>query len=122
MKRFIVNDKEVEYLHISEDHDGTIRVEYEEKFNIITAHMGVIMERLRGNGLWGVHVFKRLEYDIIEILVKSEDQIVGTLHALGIPHACYEVLYDDLIIVIDTPLLEKALLVEASMDKEMASV
>ena len=122
MKRYIVNDKEVEYLHIQEDRDGTIRVEYEEKFNIVTAHMGAIMERLRDNRLDGVLVFKRLEYDVICVVVKSEAQIVGTLHALGIPHACYDVLYDDLTIVIDVPLLERALLVENVVGSEEAIV
>ena len=112
MKRYIVNDKEVEYLHIEEKPDGTIKVQYAEKFNLVTAHMGVIMEKLRDNGLNGVHVFKRLKYDIIDIWLKDINQIHGVLGALNVPHACYEVLYDDAIIVIDTPLYEHALEME----------
>ena len=71
MKRYIVNDKEVEYLHIEEKHDGTTIVHYEEKFNIVTAHMGVIMEKLRDNNLNGVLVFKDIKHDIISILLKE---------------------------------------------------
>ena len=112
MKRFIVNDKEVGYLHIDEDNADVLKVSYEEQFNIITAHMSVIMERLRDERLYGVHVFKRLMQKIIIIQLKSEDQVIRALHALSIPHACYEVMYDELCIVIDTPLLEKALELE----------
>ena len=109
MVKYIVNNKEVEYLHIEERHDGTTVVTFEEKFNLINAHMGVIMQKLCDNGIDGVHVFKRLKHNIIDIWLKDINQIHGVLGALNVPHACYEVMYDDAIIVIDTPLYERAL-------------
>ncbi len=120
MKRYIVNDREVEYLHIEEKPDGTIKVHYAEKFNLVTAHMGVIMDKLRDNGLNSVHVFKDLKYDIIQIWLKDINQIHGVLGALNVPHACYEVLYDDAIIVIDVPLYEQALEIQTTVSKQKA--
>ena len=40
MRKYIVNNKEVEYLHI-EEKDGATVVTFEEKFNIVNAHMSV---------------------------------------------------------------------------------
>lgn len=120
MVKYIVNNKEVEYLHIEERRDGTTIVTFEEKFNVITAHMGFIMQKLRDNNLDGVLVFKDLKHGIISIWLKDIDQVHGTLHALNVPHACYEVLYDDLIIVIDVPRLEHALEMESSVSPKYA--
>lgn len=108
MKKFIVNNQEVEYLRIKEENDAII-VEYDEKFNLITAHMGVIMEKLRDNGLYGVLVFKDLKHHIISIWLDDINQVAGVLHSLHIPPLTYEVLYDDLILVVDTPLLEQSI-------------
>lgn len=112
MTKYIVNNKEVEYLHIEQKMDGTTIVTYEEKFNLVTAHMGVIMQKLRDNDLNGVHVFKDLKHEIISILLDDLSQANGVLYSLNVPHACYEILYDDAIIVIDTPMYEKALEME----------
>ena len=112
MTKYIVNNKEVEYLHIEERHDGTTVVTFEEKFNIVTAHMGFIMRKLRDNNLDGVLVFKDLQHDIISILLDDINQVHGVLHALCVPHACYEVLYNDLTIVIDVPRLMHAVELE----------
>lgn len=120
MVKYIVNNKEVEYLHIEERHDGTTIVTFEEKFNIITAHMGFIMQKLRDNNLNGVLVFKNLKYGIISILLDNVDQVHGVLHALNVPHACYEVIYDDLTIVIDVPRLEHALEMETNVSPKYA--
>lgn len=110
--KYIVNDKEVEYLHIEERYDGTTIVTFEEKFNIATAHMGFIMQKLRDNNLNGVLVFKDLKHDIITIMLDNVDQVHGVLHALNVPHACYEVMYEDCLIVVDVPRLEHALELE----------
>lgn len=109
MKKYIVNNQEVEYLRIEKGHDGTIKVEFEKKFNIITAHMSMIMERLRENNLNGCHVFKDEYHGIISILLKSIDQVHGVLHVLNVPHSCYEINHEDALIVIDIPVMENVL-------------
>ena len=38
----MVNGEEVEYLHIHEDLNGDIIVDYDEKFNLVKAHVGEI--------------------------------------------------------------------------------
>ena len=104
MTKYIVNNQEVEYLHITEKHDGTIEVHYEEKFNILHAHHSEIMKRLREDGIHGCHVFNyEIKYKIIIIMMKRIDQLTGILHALDIPYGCYEVNYEDAEIIIDTP-------------------
>ena len=104
MRKYIVNNTEVEYLRVEEKPDGTMIVHFEEKFNLINAHMSIIMQRLRDNGLDGVHVVKYLhKRKIICILMRDIDQLPGVLHALDIPFGCYEVNYNDAVITIDTP-------------------
>lgn len=102
--RYIVNNQEVEYLHIEQKKDKII-VHFEEKFNLTTAHHGVIMQKLRDNRLHGIQVFTGdiQHHNIIEIWLKDENQLHGVLHALSIPHACYEFIKEDLILVIDVP-------------------
>ncbi|MBR0059354.1 MAG: hypothetical protein IJP99_08505 [Methanobrevibacter sp.] len=108
MRKYIVNNQEVEYLHIDEKPDGTIEIHFEEKFNLINAHMGEIMTRLRDNGLEGVQITKYVhKYKLVVILMRSIDQLTGVLHSLDIPFGCYEVNYEDAIISIDIPDYEK---------------
>lgn len=108
MRKYIVNNTEVEYLHIEEMPDGTTVVTFEEKFNLINAHMGEIMKRLRDNGLDGIHVIKYLhKYNVIIIDLVNIDQLTGALHSLDIPYGCYEVDYNDCLITIDIPDYEK---------------
>ena len=108
MRKFIVNNTEVEYLHVEEKPDGTMVVHFEEKFNLVNAHMSVIMQRLRDNGIDIVHITKYLhKRKIICILMKNIDQLPGVLHALDIPYGCYEVNYQDAVITLDIPEYEK---------------
>lgn len=102
---YIINGEEVEYLHIENTHDGNIIVTYAEKFNLVTAHMGEIMKKLRTNGLTNSLVFKFLKYDIIMITFKNTDEITRIIHLFNIPYGAYEVMEDDNMIVVDTPLL-----------------
>lgn len=106
---FVVNGEEVEYLHIHEDPNGDIIVDYNEKFNLVKAHVGAIMERLRNNGIDHVHVSKNLKYRIISIWLDDLSQLHSVLHVLDIPSLCYELMVDDNILVIDTPDYEKAI-------------
>ena len=108
MRKFIVNNTEVEYLHVEEKPDGTMVVHFEEKFNLVNAHMSVIMQRLKDNGIDIVHITKYLhKRKIICILMKNIDQLPGVLHALDIPYGCYEVNYQDAVITLDIPEYEK---------------
>ena len=105
MTKFIVNDKEVEYLHIDEKADGTIEVHFEEKFNLVTAHMGVIMSKLRDEGI-KAQVFKDFKRGVISIWINDLNDVYPVLHTLNIPPNAYE-LCDDEIICVDIPLLER---------------
>lgn len=109
MRKYIVNNQEVEYLHIEEKHNGTTVVTFEEKFNLINAHMSVIMEKLRDNHLSVHHVFKDFKHGIIVVLLKSIDDVNGVLHVLSVPHGCYEVNYNDASVTIDIPVMENML-------------
>lgn len=109
---YIVNGKKVEYLHIIEERNGDIIVEYDETFNLVKAHMGVIMQRLYDNDFTDVHVFKNLKYRIITIQLHDIAQLHGVLYALSVPPGTYEILYDDESVVIDTPEYERAIGVE----------
>lgn len=106
---FVVNGEEVEYLHIHEDPNGDIIVDYDEKFNLVKAHVGVVMEKLRDNGINHVHISKNLKYRIISIWLDDLSQLHSVLHVLDIPLLCYELMVDDNILVIDTPDYEKAI-------------
>jgi hypothetical protein len=109
---FFINGKEVEYLHIEYDYDGDEKdtiVTYSEKFNLATAHMGDIMQRLRKNNLNNVLVFKDFKHEIISITYRDVGQVSGILHSLGLPYGCYEVLENDRIIVVDIPVLDRLL-------------
>lgn len=106
---FVVNGEEVEYLHIHEDPNGDIIVDYDEKFNLVKAHVGVVMEKLRDNGINNVHISKNLKYRIISIWLDDLSQLHSVLHVLDIPPLCYELMVDDNILVIDTPDYEKAI-------------
>lgn len=102
---YIINGEVVEYLHIENSHNGDVIVTYAEKFNIITAHMGEIMKKLRDNGLENTLVFKFLKYEIILITFENIDEITPIIHLFNIPYGAYEVMEDDCMIVVDTPLL-----------------
>ena len=106
---FVVNGEEVEYLHIHEDPNGDIIVDYDEKFNLVKVHVGVVMEKLRDNGINHVHISKNLKYKIISIWLDDLSQLHSVLHVLDIPPLCYELMVDDNILVIDTPDYEKAI-------------
>ena len=109
---FFINGKKVEYLHIEYDFGGDEKhtfVTYSEKFNLATAHMGDIMQRLRKNNLNNVLVFKDVKHKIISITYRDKSQVTGILHSLGLPYGCYEVLENDRIVVVDIPVLEELL-------------
>lgn len=109
---YIVNGKKVEYLHITEEKNGDIIVNYDEKFNLVKAHMGVIMKKLYDNGINDVHVFKDLKHRIISIWLNDLSQLHSVLHVLDVPPLCYEIMEEDNILVIDTPEYEKAIGIE----------
>ena len=105
---YIVNGKEVEYLHIKEDYNGDIIVEYNEHFNIVNAHMGEIMKRLRKNDLNCI-VTKNFKYKIIMILLKKIEDVHSVLSVLNIPYGCYDINEEDKIITIDVPVINELL-------------
>ena len=108
MRKYIVNNQEVEHLHIEEKDDGSIEIHYEEKFNLLTAHHSKIMRRLRDNNIDGCHVVNHeIRYKVILIHLKSIDQLTGALHALDIPYGCYEVSYEEALVTIDTPVYKR---------------
>ena len=109
---YIVNGVEVEYLHIENNTNGDTVVSYSKQFNIVNAHMGEIMKKLRDNGIYHVHVFKDLKHRIISIWLDNLSQLHSVLHVLDIPPLCYEIMEEDNIIVIDTPEYEKAIGIE----------
>lgn len=102
---YIINGEEVEYLHIENSLNGDVTVTYEKKFNLIDAHMGEIMKKLRENGLVNSLVFKFLKYDIIMITFKNMEEVTPIIHLFNIPYGAYEVMEEDCMIVVDTPLL-----------------
>jgi len=102
---YIINGEEVECLHIEKSSNGDITVTYVKKFNLVDAHMGEIMKKLRENGLVNSLVFKFLKYDIIMITFKNIEEVTPIIHLFNIPHGAYEVMEDDNMIVVDTPLL-----------------
>ena len=106
LKKITVNGEEVEYFHIEEKLDGTTEITFSKQFNIIDAHMGDIMKRVRDNGL-ECQVFKDFKHDIIMIWLYRLDDLHGVLYSLNIPAGCYEV--DDDMIVIDIPVLRRHL-------------
>ena len=108
MRKYTVNGETVEYFHIEEKPDGTTEITFSKKFNIIDAHMGEIMKRVRENGL-ECQVFKDFKHDIIQIWLYDIDDLHGILYSLSIPAGTYEVFYEDKIVVIDIPLLKNAL-------------
>ena len=102
---YIINGGIVEYLHIENTHNGDVNVTYAKKFNLVDAHMGEIMKKLRDNGLENTLVFKFLKYEIIMITFKNTDEITPIIHLFNIPYGAYEVMEEDHMIVVDTPLL-----------------
>lgn len=109
---YIVNGKEVEDLNIVEEKNGDIIVNYNEKFNLVKAHMGVIMKKLHDNWINHVHVSKDLKHRIICIWLNDLSQLHSVLHVLDIPPLCYEIMEEDNILVIDTPEYERAIGIE----------
>lgn len=102
---YIINGEEVEYLHIENSLNGDVNITFTKKFNIVDAHMGEIMKKLRENGLVNSLVFKFLKYDIIMITFKNIEEVTPIIHLFNIPYGAYEVMEEDCMIVVDTPLL-----------------
>lgn len=102
---FVVNGKEVEYLHIKENVDGDIIVEYDEHFNIVNAHMSIIMKRLKDNNL-KCYVFKDFKHGIIVLFLYRLEDLHSVLHVLNVPFGCYEVNEEDLLVTIDVGVLD----------------
>ena len=103
-KRFIVNGEEVEYFHVQENPDGTTIINFSKEFDVATAHMSVIMKRLRDNNLECL-VFKDLQHNLVMIWLNDINDLHGVLHVLDIPVGTYSVDYDSLIVSVDVPLL-----------------
>ena len=100
---YIVNGKKVEYLYIRRIGEDIV-VEFSEKFNIVSAHMSVIMGRVRDAG-FECQVFKDLGHGIISIWLNDVDDVHGVLCALGVPAGVYEVVEGGRIVVVDVHLL-----------------
>jgi len=102
---YIVNGKKVEHLHIEKD-NGDIIVNFDEKFNILTAHISDILQRTRDNNLSVFHVSNYIrKYKLVLICFTDIGDVHGILYALDIPHDCYDVVENDGLfhmIVIDT--------------------
>ena len=104
MRKYIVNDREVGYLDVTEREDGALVVYFEEKFNLLTAKHSDIMERLRSEEIWGCQIINyEIQYKILIIKMGSIEQLTSILHTLEIPYGCYEVDYENAEIIIDTP-------------------
>jgi len=95
----IVNGREVEYLFVNLTPTGYV-IEYSERFDIVTAHMSVIQQRLRENG-FQCQVFKDLEHKIIVITYKEKKNIIPILYTLNIDDRNYEVNEEFKEIIID---------------------
>ncbi len=86
MTKFKVNGKEMDYVHIQKNMDGSIEVTYSEKFDIVTAHMSDIMQKIRNNGLTA-QVFRATakKYGYITIVLNRPEDLTGVLFSLDIP-------------------------------------
>jgi len=86
MTKFKVNGKEMDYVHIQKNIDGSIEVTYSEKFDIVTAHMSDIMQKIRNNGLTA-QVFRAnaKKYGYITIVLIRPEDLTGVLFSLDIP-------------------------------------
>ena len=86
MTKFKVNGKEMDYVHIQKNMDGSIEVTYSEKFDIVTAHMSDIMQKIRNNGLTA-QVFRAnaKKYGYITIVLNRPEDLTGVLFSLDIP-------------------------------------
>jgi len=86
MTKFKVNGKEMDYVHIQKNIDGSIEVTYSEKFDIVTAHMSDIMQKIRNNGLTA-QVFRAnaKKYGYITIVLNRPEDLTGVLFSLDIP-------------------------------------
>lgn len=82
-----------------------MEVTFSEKFNIVDAHMGEIMHKLRSNGLNNSLVFKNLKYKIITITYGNRNEITRILHLFDIPYGSYEVIEQDNSIILDIDFL-----------------
>lgn len=119
MKKITVNGQEVEYFHIQENPDGSTEITISKQFNIVDAHISDIMKRVRENGL-ECQVFKDFHHDIISILLYDINDLHGILFSLSIPTGCYEVLYDESLVIIDIPVLRSKLGInEVEVSKEV---
>ena len=85
----IVNGKEVEYLYVNLTPNGYV-IEYSEHFDIATAHMSVIQQRLREHG-FQCQVFKDIAHRIIIIFYEEKKNIIPILYVLNIDDRNYEV-------------------------------
>ena len=103
--KIIVNGTEVEYLDIQQKPDGTMVINFSEKFNILLATPREIAIQLMKNNFKST-VTKYLNYKIIVIYLADINELHGVLNCLNIPVGTYEINYEDLLVTIDTPLLE----------------
>jgi len=76
----------MDYVHIQKNIDGSIEVTYSEKFDIVTAHMSDIMQKIRNNGLTA-QVFRAnaKKYGYITIVLNRPEDLTGVLFSLDIP-------------------------------------
>lgn len=91
-----VNGKPVEYIYVQKTRNG-YEIIYSDKFNIVTAHMSCITEKLRE---YNIHaqVFKRIDKGIILIQLYDMEDLSIILNILRIPTGAWE-LVDDIIVV-----------------------
>ena len=95
----IVNGKPVENIKVIQKPNGEYEIQYTEKFNLITAHHGNIMKRLRKQGI-ECQIYKDLKHHYILILINEIEKAHLTLNILNVPHRTYKINKEDKIITI----------------------
>jgi len=95
----IVNGEPVNYLYIKKTHDGYI-IEYAKEFNIETAHMSIIQQKLRENN-FKCQVFKDIPHRIIVITYEDPKNIIPILYVLNAQDKPCEINTEDKEIIID---------------------
>ena len=103
-KKIIINGETVEYLNIEEKPDGTTVITYSKSFNLLTASMREIYQRLSENGMHA-QVFKELRHNFISIIFFNDDDVNGLLHIFNIPAGSYDLNMEDQMIVVNTKFL-----------------
>ena len=103
-KKIIINGETVEYMNIEEKPDGTTVITYSKKFNLLTAGMREIYQRLAEHGMHA-QVFKDLKHNFISIIFFNDEDVNGLLHIFNIPAGSYELYMEDQMIVVNTKFL-----------------